>query len=97
MPYKFFSIQIDGSTDSGNMEEDVFLVMYFDPHCKDGRISICEKFLAIRKPSHSNAKGLFECFKRALAHAGVSDSDWQCKLIGFEFDGTSVNLAANGL
>jgi len=31
---KFLSIQINGSTDSGNMEEDVFLMMYFDPHYK---------------------------------------------------------------
>ena len=94
---KFFSIQMDGSTDSANIEEEVFLVIYLDTHSKDGRIIVCDKFLAIRRPSRSNAEGLFECFKRALAHAGISDSDWQSKLIGFGCDGTNVNLAANGL
>ena len=28
---KFYSIQMDGSTDSGNKEEELFLVVYFDP------------------------------------------------------------------
>ena len=28
---KFYSIQMDGSTDSGNKEEELFLVVYFEP------------------------------------------------------------------
>ena len=94
---KFFSIQIDGNTDSANIEEEVFLVMYLDPHAKAGKIHVCDKYLAIWRPSRSNAEGLFECFERALAHAGIADSDWESKLIGFGCDGTNVNQAANGL
>ena len=71
--------------------------MYLDPHAKDGKIHVCDKYLAIRRPSHSNAEELFECFKRALAHAGIADLDWESKVIGFGCDGTNVNLAANGL
>ena len=37
---KFFSIQCDGSTDSGNMEEELFLVMYLDTHADDGKVHI---------------------------------------------------------
>ena len=44
---KFFSIQIDGNTDSANIEEEVFLVMYLDPHAKAGKIHVCDKYLAI--------------------------------------------------
>ena len=44
---KFFSVQMNGSTDSGNIEEEVFLVMYLDTQSKDGRIIVCDKFLAI--------------------------------------------------
>ena len=92
---KYFSIQIDGSTDSANVEEEVFLSLYFDPHSKDGKVHVCDKFLAIRRPSRSNAEGLFECFTRALIHAGVTD--WENKLVGFGCDGTNINLGANGL
>ena len=28
---KFFSLQADGSTDSGNAEEELFLILHFDP------------------------------------------------------------------
>ena len=32
---KFFSIQADGSTDSANVEDELFLVLYFDVHTQD--------------------------------------------------------------
>jgi len=63
---KFFAVQADDSTDTGNVEE-VFLVMYFDPHATDGKIHIHDQFLAVRQPTTANAAGLFECFTRALS------------------------------
>ena len=91
---KFYSTQVDGNTDSANIEEEVFLTVYFNPHSNDGKVHIQDKFLAIRRPSRSNAKGLFECFTRALAHAGIVD--WESKLVGIGCDGTNVNLGTNG-
>ena len=44
---KYFSIQIDGSSDSTNVEE-VFLILYFNPHSDDGKVHVHVKFLAIR-------------------------------------------------
>ena len=64
---KYFAIEADGSTDPGNMEEELFLVMYLDPHAKDGKIHIRDKFLAIRQAASANVGGLFECLARALA------------------------------
>ena len=91
---KYFSIQIDGSTDSANVEEEVFLTLYFNPYSDDRKVHVQDKFLAIRRPKCSNAEGLFECFKRALAHAGIAD--WENKLVGIGCDGTNVNLGTNG-
>ena len=45
---KFYNNQIDGSTDSTNVEEEVFLTVYFNPHSNDGKVHIQDKFLAIR-------------------------------------------------
>ena len=44
---KYFAIhvQADGSTDSGSMEEELFLVLYFEPHAKDGKVHVRDKFL----------------------------------------------------
>ena len=37
---RFYSVQCDGSTDSANVEEELFLVMYCDPHAQDGRVHL---------------------------------------------------------
>ncbi len=41
----FFSIQMDGSTDAANLEEIIFLAVYFDPHGSEGIVHIRNKFL----------------------------------------------------
>ena len=92
---RFFTIQVDGSTDCANVEEEVFLVLYFNPHGKDGKVHVQDKFLTVRQPNSCNAAGLFECFTRALGHVGIAD--WEHKLIGVGCDGASVNLGARGL
>lgn len=92
---KFCSIQADSSTDSGNVEDELFLVVYFDPYTQDGKVHVKNKFLTVRQPARSNAEGLYECFVRALTYAGIVD--WENKLVGFGCDGASVNLGAHGL
>ena len=92
---KYFSIQADGSTDTANIEDELFLVLYFDAHTKDGAVHVQSRFLTVRQPQHSDASGLYECFVRALTYAGVTG--WENKLVGFGCDGASVNIAANGL
>ena len=37
---KFFSLQADGSTDAGNIEEELFMVLHFDPYSKDGKVHV---------------------------------------------------------
>ena len=92
---KFFSLQADGSTDSGNVEDEVFLAVYFDPYAKDGKVHVRSKFLTVRRPARANAEGLFACLKAGLDYVGVSD--WESKLIGFGCDGANVNMGARGL
>ena len=38
---KFFSLQADGSTDVGNIDEELFLVLHFDPYSKDRKVHVC--------------------------------------------------------
>ena len=44
---KFYSIQMDGSTDSANKEEELFLVVYFDPFSTDGSVHILNRYLCV--------------------------------------------------
>ena len=82
---KFFGLQADGSTDAGNVEDEVFLAVYFDLHAADGRVHVRSQFFAARRPARANAEGLFACLEAGLAYVGVAD--WDKKLVGFGCDG----------
>ena len=79
---KFFSLQADGSTDAGNVEDELFLVLYFDPHAKDGKVHVHDRFLTVRQPKSGNAEGLFKCFKNTLSHVGLANWEDKLSMIG---------------
>ena len=93
-----YSLQTDGTTDRGNIEDKLFLVVYLDHHAGlvDQRVHIANKLFSVRKPSSGDAKGLCECLKQAVKYVGLHN-DWNRKLIGFGCDGTSVNIGGRGL
>ena len=87
-----FSIQADGSTDSGNIEDELYLVVYFDQYTKDGKVHVRNKFLTVKRPTRSNAERFYKFFTHALTYAGILD--WQNKLVEFGSDGGSINIGA---
>ena len=42
---RFFGLQADGSTDTGNIEDKVFLAVYCDPRAADGRVHVHRIFI----------------------------------------------------
>ena len=80
---------------TANIEEELFLVVYFDPSADDGKIHVRNRLFAVRQPVRANAEGLFECFTRALDYVNIVN--WKDKLVGFGCDGANVNIGANGL
>ena len=92
---KFYSIQMDGSTDLSNKEEELFFVVYFDPRASDGVVHVRNHYLCVREPKTVCAKGLYDCFLKALAYCQLDEQP--SKLIGFECDGANVNMGGNGV
>ena len=90
----FFSVQVDASTDSGNIEEELFLILYFDPRSSDGMVNIRDKFFAVRQLSRGTGQGLYDCLKKAMAYMGVTPIEWKSKMIGLGCDGASSNLGS---
>lgn len=91
----FFSIQMDGSTDCANLEEELFLAIYFDPYSTDGSVHIRNRFMCVRQPESVDATGLYRCINRALAHLALDGIP--SKLIGYGCGGASVNIGSNAL
>lgn len=82
---RFFSIQLDGSTDAGNVEDELFLVVFCDPFSADGKMHVCNELLTVRQPGRATAEGLFACLRVAMDFVGVAN--WEHKLIGVGCDG----------
>ena len=77
---RFFGLQADGSTDAGNIEEEVFLAIYCNPRAADGRVHVhSNTFFSVRCPAGANVEGLFVCLKAGMDYVGVSD--WDKKLM----------------
>ena len=75
-------MQMDGSTDSANKENELFLVVYFDPYSTDGTVRICNKYLCVCHLKSVCAAGLFETLQRAMAYCKLDEQD-STKLVGF--------------
>ena len=93
---KFFSIYLDGSTDKGNVDNDLMMVCWCDTNAEDKKLHTKIGFLAIDWLTTTNAEGLYKSLQHRLQLPGINDinKDDCCHLIGIATDGASVNIAA---
>ena len=64
---------MDGSTDAGNMEVELVLVLYCQKDDVAHEIRSCTRYLAVVNPTHSNAEGLINSLDKALGRLGLED------------------------
>ena len=64
---------MDGSTDAGNTEVELVLVLYCTKDDVAREIRSCTRYLAVVSPTHSNAGGLIDCLGQALRRLGLED------------------------
>ena len=95
----FFSLLLDGSTDTGNIDNEVLLVEWCDPDSSDEKIHTRMDFLMVSRPQSVTARGLFEVLESCLQGLGIREvSPDECKkLVGVGTDGAAANIAASGL
>ena len=95
----FFSILLDGSTDKGNIDNELFLVVWCDSDRASEKIHTRMDYLTTLQPHSVASQGLFEALENALKGLGIDRvSTEQCKkLVGIGTDGASANIAAAGL
>ena len=80
---KFFSLLMDGSTDCSNVDEELSLVLYFDPHSggsEDGMVHVRDKFFTVRQLQRGTGEGLYNCMKKALAYMGITPLEWKLEI-----------------
>ena len=98
---------MDGSTDAGNVEDELVLIQYCTQDAAAQEMRSCTRYLSLEVPGKAAADGLIKCIGDALRLLGVdnildrsSGLGVQDKpiLIGGGTDGASVNVGEhNGL
>ena len=96
---KFFSIFLDGSTYKGNVDNELMMVCWCDTNGEDEKLHTRIGFLAIDRPTTTNAEGLYKSLMHGLQQLGIKEINKEecCRLIGIATDGALVNIASGGL
>lgn len=101
----FYSFLMDGTTDTGNTEDELIVIMSFRKDDIAGEVGSFSRFFSIKEPMKADADDLIVCLQQALQALGVDNvlskaSVLRSKpiLIGGGTDGASVNIAEqNGM
>ena len=95
----FFSFLMDGTTDAGNLEDELVLVQFSWKDSTAKEIKSCARYLSVVNPTKADTDGLVDSLKHSLARIGLDDvfdkiSVLTAKpiLISGGTDGTSVNV-----
>ena len=90
---------MDGSTDTGNIDEEMFLVLYCDVNSDEEQVYTKISFFSIERPDTVTAAGLFQCLQSALKRIAIAEiGEESCKrFVGVGTDRASANIAASGL
>ena len=96
---RFYSLLIDGLTDSGNIDNELILPVWFDINGPNEEVHTLINDFKICCPTNTSGEGLYEMLEQALGSLGVEEiNEGSCsKLIGMGTDGASANIAGRGL
>ena len=103
----FFSFMMDGTTDAGNIEDELIVILYCKKDDATEEIKSCARYYTVEIPTRADADGLIKCLGNALKDFGVEDilkrasvlgAEGKPVLVGAGTDGASVNLGEqNGM
>ena len=96
---KFFSLLLDGSTDTANIDNEVILAVWCDRDGRDEKVHTRMEYFTVVRPQSVTAEGLLKVLESGLQVLGINEiSAENCKkLVGIGTDGASANIAALGL
>ena len=68
---RFFSLRMDGTTDCGNHDDDLMVLVHSSKNDAIKEISSCTRYLSLYNPQRADASGLLQCIGEALKLFGV--------------------------
>ena len=92
----FFSLLMDGTTDCGNHEDELMVLVYCFKNDAVEEITSCTRYLSLRSPQHADASGLLDCVGDALSLFGVDSVLNQDSVLRVEGQPVLLGLAQMG-
>ena len=97
---RFFSVLMDGTIDSGNLENELIVILYCCKHEASAEVKTYARYFSVENPERANSEGFTKCLGNSLRKVGLEnlkDTDKVLKmqpvLVGGGTDGASVNIA----
>lgn len=103
----FYSFLMDGSTDAGNVEDELIAILYCFKYDVTQEVRLCVRYFLLEVLTKADADGLLSCLGDTLKPLGIDNILDKANILGVEgkpilvgggTDGTSVNIAEhNGM
>ena len=70
---RFYSFSVDGSTNKGNIEDKLIIILYCTKDTVAEEVGTRARFFSLQEPKRADADGLIECLVRALSLLGITN------------------------
>jgi hypothetical protein len=92
----FFSLLLDGSTDKGNIFNELIHIVWCDVNGTDEKVHTRSDCFTTVRPQSVTAEGLFKVLESGLHCLGINEISAEkcCKLEGIGTDGAAANIGA---
>ena len=75
---------MDGSTDAGNIEDELIAVMYCQVDEEVQEMRSCIRYLSVKEPEKADARGLIACLCDAMKEIGLDNFLDKASVLGIE-------------
>ena len=69
----FYSVLMDGSTDKGRVENELFVILFCKRDDSLQEIRTCARYFCVLEPTKADSDGLVECLCRTLKSMGIEN------------------------
>ena len=97
----FYSFLMDGSTDAGNVADELIAILYCLKDDEAQEVRSCIRFLSVQVPTRADAGGLIRCLCSAMEEVGLGNFLDRVSVLGVQgkpivvgggTDGATVNI-----
>lgn len=92
----FYSFLMDSTTDAGNIEDELIVILYCEKDDTASEIRSCARFFEVAVPKRADTDGLIACLGSALEDLGVEDVLSRSSVLGVQHNPVLIGGGTDG-